>query len=198
MRILFGLLCILFMNGAVAQKTIGPETLIRQTADRVIQQIKANSEQYQSHPEQLYTLVNKVVLPHFDFVAMTNLALGNYADQFNATQKSEIIHEFQMLLVRTYGKALLEYNDQVITFQSMIGSEVGGEVTVRTEIEQAGGFPIPLHYRLKKSDRGWKVYDIIVDDISLVMNYRSSFSRQIRRKGVVGLIELLRRRNAEQ
>ena len=100
--------------------------------------------------------------------------------------------------MRTYGKALLEYNDQVIAYLPMEGSEAGGDVTVRTEIEQAGGFPIPLNYSLRKSDNGWKVYDISVDDISLVTNYRSSFARQIKKNGVDGLVDVLRTRNQEQ
>ena len=80
----------------------------------------------------------------------------------------------------------------------MQGSVADGEVVVRTEIEQPGGFPIPLDYRLKLSDQGWKVYDISVDDISLVTNYRSSFARQIRKEGVDGLIKLLKERNNQQ
>ena len=73
-----------------------------------------------------------------------------------------------------------------------------GDVTVRTEIEQKGGFPIPLNYSLKNSKQGWKVYDISVDDISLVTNYRSSFARQIKKNGVDGLIKTLHDRNQEE
>lgn len=177
---------------------IGPEQLIKQTADRVIDEIKANGEKYKEDPSQLYSLVDEVVLPHFDFVAMTDLALGRYKNKIDASQKPLITNEFRTLLVRTYGKALLEYNDQVIVFLPMEGSEADGDVTVRSEIEQPGGFPIPLNYSLRLSDQGWKVYDISVDEISLVTNYRSSFSRQIKKKGVDGLIELLRTRNEEQ
>ena len=127
---------------------------------------------------------------------MTDLALGRYKDKVTADQKPAIVNEFRLLLVRTYGSALLEYNDQVLTYLPMEGTEADGKVTVRTEIEQQGGFPIPINYRLKLGDNGWKVYDISVDGVSLVTNYRSSFKRAIKKSGVEGLIEKLKARNA--
>jgi len=195
---IIGIFLSLFLFGNSMATEIGPEQLIKQTADKVLNEIKINGAKYKKDPNQLYTLVDDVVLPHFDFAAMTDLALGRYKNKIDAAQKPLITNEFRTLLVRTYGKALLEYNDQVIKFLPMEGTEADGDVTVKSEIEQAGGFPIPLDYRLKLSDQGWKVYDISVDEISLVTNYRSSFARQIKKKGVDGLIELLRTRNEAQ
>jgi phospholipid transport system substrate-binding protein len=128
---------------------------------------------------------------------MTDLALGRYKTKISSEQRRLITNEFRILLVRTYGKALLEYNDQEIIYLPTEGSLENGDVTVRTEIAQKGGFPIPLNYSLKQTGQGWKVYDISVDDISLVTNYRSSFSRQIRKNGVDGLINTLRERNQD-
>ena len=196
--IFFSLFLLVNLTGNSFAVEIGPEQLIKQTSDRVLKEIKSNGAKYKEDPSQLFSLVDEVVLPHFDFAAMTDLALGRYKNKIDASQKPLITHEFRTLLVRTYGKALLEYNDQAIVFLPMEGSEADGDVTVRSEIEQAGGFPIPLNYSLRRGDQGWKVYDISVDEISLVTNYRSSFSRQIKKKGVDGLIELLRARNEEQ
>lgn len=198
MKHLIRLIIGLFLLGSGYAAEIGPEQLIKNTADRVLSEIKANAAQYKQDPSKLYALVDEVVLPHFDFAAMTDLALGRYKNKVDASQKPLIVNEFRVLLVRTYGKALLEYNDQVIVYLPMEGSEADGEVTVKTEIEQAGGFPIPLNYSLRQSDQGWKIYDISVDDISLVTNYRSSFARQIRKNGVEGLVEVLRTRNQEE
>ena len=175
--------------------TIGPEQLIRQTSDKVLDEIKSNAEKYREDPQRIYDLVNNVVLPHFDFSAMTDLALGRYSDDVSAEQRPAIINEFRRLLVRTYSTALLEYTDQTLVYLPMEGSESDGEVTVRTEIEQAGGFPIPINYSLRLGDDGWKVFDISVDEVSLVTNYRSSFARAIKKDGVDGLIKTLRERN---
>ena len=177
---------------------MGPEQLIRQTSDKVLAEIKNNADVYQSDPEQIYRLVDDVVLPHFDFSAMTDLALGRYKDEVNGEQRPTIVNEFRSLLVRTYSSALLEYTDQELIYLPMEGVESDGIVTVRTEIEQAGGFPIPINYTLRLGDDGWKVFDISVDDVSLVTNYRSSFARAIKKNGVDGLIKTLQDRNQEQ
>jgi phospholipid transport system substrate-binding protein len=194
-KIVLILFCMLVFPAIAAS---APEQLIRETSDKVLAEIKANGERYKSDPQGVYDLVNEVVLPHFDFAAMTDLALGRHKDEVSAEQKPVIIDEFRQLLVRTYSSALLEYTDQVVVYLPMEGVEADGKVTVRTEIEQAGGFPIPINYLLRLGDDGWKVFDISVDDVSLVTNYRSSFSRAIRKDGVDGLIRTLQDRNQSQ
>ena len=189
------ILCLLLTLALPATAAVGPEQLIKETSDRVLDEIKSNGDAYRSDPQSIYDLVNTVVLPHFDFVAMTDLALGRYKDQVSAEQRPEIVEEFRLLLVRTYSSALLEYTDQALVYLPMEGTEADGLVVVRTEIEQAGGFPIPINYSLRNGNDGWKVYDISVDDVSLVTNYRSSFARAIKKNGVDGLIQTLRDRN---
>ncbi len=176
----------------------GPEALIKDTSAKVIDELKANAETYQDNPQQIYRLVDEVVLPHFDFTAMTDLALGRYRDQVNDSQKPVIVAEFRTLLVRTYSSALLEYTDQELVYLPMEGSEADGKVKVRTEIEQQGGFPIPIDYALHRVGGDWKVFDISVDEVSLVTNYRSSFARAIKKQGVDGLIQTLQDRNQAQ
>lgn len=188
---------ILLLLALPALAVTGPEQLIKQTSDKVLAEIKANAESYKRDPKEVYRLVNEVVLPHFDFSAMTDLALGQYKDEVNAEQRPTIIEEFRLLLVRTYSSALLEYTDQKLIYLPMEGLEADGEVMVRTEVEQAGGFPIPINYTLRLGEDGWKVFDISVDDVSLVTNYRSSFARAIKKNGVDGLIKTLQDRNQE-
>ncbi len=180
-----------------AQAVTEPEQLIRETSDKVLAEIKANADTYKSDPKGVYKLVNEVVLPHFDFSAMTDLALGQYKEKVSAEQRPTIIEEFRLLLVRTYSSALLEYTDQQLIYLPMEGLEADGKVMVRTEVEQAGGFPIPINYTLRLGEDGWKVFDISVDDVSLVTNYRSSFARAIKKNGVDGLIKTLQDRNQE-
>ena len=191
------LLCLLSLQITVAAET-GPEELVRQTIDQLLGEIKSNSALYQQDSAKLYSLVGEVVLPHFDLDRMVDLALGRHKSQLSTEQRPRIVKEFQALLVRTYSRALLDYNEQEIIYLPMLVSSETGDVTVRTEIAQDGGFPIPLTYSLSQDARGWKVYDISVDEISLVTNYRSSFARQIKKHGVDGLIETLRVRNQDR
>ncbi len=189
---------LLLLLVAPVMASTGPERLIRETSEKVLDEIKTNEKMYQSDPQSIYKLVDEVVLPHFDFATMTDLALGRYKDEVDSEQRPAIINEFRLLLIRTYSSALLEYTDQAMVYLPMEGIEADGQVTVRTEIEQAGGFPIPINYRLRLGDDGWKVFDISVDDVSLVTNYRSSFARAIKKNGVDGLIKTLRDRNQSQ
>ena len=192
------LLTLLLTLSLPAMASTDPEQLIRETSDKVLDEIKSNGEVYREDPKRIYELVDTVVLPHFDFSAMTDLALGRYRDEVSSEQRPVIVNEFRLLLVRTYSSALLEYTDQALTYLPMEGSEADGEVTVRTEIEQQGGFPIPINYTLRNGDSGWKVVDISVDEVSLVTNYRSSFARAIKKNGVDGLIQTLQDRNQSQ
>jgi phospholipid transport system substrate-binding protein len=178
-----GLILLLALPAMAAS---GPEQLVRQTSENVIAEIRANLDSYKSDPKKVYELVDELVLPHFDFAAMTDLALG-----------PAIIAEFRQLLVRTYSSALFEYTDQEMIYLPMEGNEADWMVIVRTEIEQAGGFPIPINYELRLGDGGWKVFDVSVDEVSLVTNYRSSFARAIKKDGIDGLIQTLRERNQE-
>lgn len=179
-----------------ALATGDPEQLIKDTTSQVLDAIKANLASYQDDPSSLYRLVEEVVSPHFDFPRMTDMALGRYLGEVSVDQRPTIEYEFRSLLVRTYGGALLEYNQQEIIYLPMEGTIEDGKVKVRSEIEQPGGFPIPIDYSMQLGDDGWKVYDISVDEVSLVTNYRSSFARAIKKTGVDGLIRTLQERNS--
>ena len=187
--------CLILLVTLPAMAATGPEQLIRQTSKSVMAEIRENIDTYQNDPQKVYELVDEQVLPYFDFTAMADLALGRYKDRVSAEQRSVIVTEFRLLLVRTYSSALVEYTDQEPIYLPMDGTEAEGMVTVRTSYEQLGEFPIPIDYSLRLGDDGWKVFDVSVDEVSLVTNYRSSFARTIKKDGVDGLIKTLQARN---
>jgi phospholipid transport system substrate-binding protein len=189
--------CLVLLIALPAMAATAPEQLIRETTKNVMAEIRDNLDTYKSEPQKVYQLVDEQVLPHFDFVAMADLALGKYADRVSDEQRSAIATEFRTLLVRTYSSALVEYTEQEPVYLPMDGMEADGVVTVRTKYDQPGEFPIPIDYSLRLGDDGWKVFDVSVDEISLVTNYRSSFARAIKRDGVDGLIRTLQARNQD-
>jgi phospholipid transport system substrate-binding protein len=189
--------CFILLVALPVMAASEPEQLVRQTSQSVMAKIKANTDTYKSDPHKVYKLVDELVLPHFDFAAMTDLALGRYKDEVSAEQKPAIVAEFRQLLVRTYSSALFEFTAEEMIYLPMEGNEAEGMVIVRTEIEQGGGFPIPINYTLRLGSEGWKVFDVSVDEVSLVTNYRSSFARAIKKNGVDGLIKTLQDRNQE-
>ncbi|MDR3221334.1 MAG: ABC transporter substrate-binding protein, partial [Candidatus Accumulibacter sp.] len=140
-------------------------------------------------------LVEAKVLPHFNFQRMTALAMGREWNKASPEQKKRLADEFRALLVRTYSNALASYKDVSVRYKPTNKPAGDAEdVVVKTEI-QSGGKPIQLDYSVKKGPDGWKVYDVIVAGVSLVTNYRDTFTQEVRANGVDGLIALLSNKN---
>lgn len=173
-----------------------PQQLVETTADKVLKKLKEDKQKIEQDPTYLHGLVDEYVLPHFDFERMSRWVLGKHWRRADANQKKRFVGEFRTLLVRTYASSLSEFSDQKITYLPMRGSEADGDVTVRSEVDQPGGFPVPIEYKLYKiKDGSWKVYDVAIDGISLIANYRTTFNQEIRQLGIDGLIKKLADRN---
>jgi phospholipid transport system substrate-binding protein len=145
---------------------------------------------------KVYQLVEAKILPNFDFNRMTQLALGKHWPRASAKQKQALVTEFRNLLVRTYSSSLTAYSNQTVEFKPLTMKPDATDVTVHSEIRQPGGQPIPIDYSMYKTDFGWKVYDVAIDGVSLVTNYRASFSSTIRQSGIDGLIKSLAAQSA--
>jgi phospholipid transport system substrate-binding protein len=140
-------------------------------------------------------LAEQKVLPHFDFERMTRLAVGRNWAQATPEQKQSLIKEFRTMLVRTYSSSLSQYRNQTIEVKPTKLGPNDKEATVRTSVLQQGGPSIPIDYAMEKMDSGWKVYDVIIDGVSLVTTYRGTFNDQIQKGGVDGLVKTLQDRN---
>jgi phospholipid transport system substrate-binding protein len=186
---------ILLFTANVSFAAMSPQELVEDTAEKVLTKLKQDRDKIKQDPAYLHGLVDEYVLPHFDFQRMAKWVLGKHWRKANADQRKRFVAEFKTLLVRTYASSLSEFSDQKLVYLSMRGKEAKGNVTVRSEVEQPGGFPIPINYRLHKKGDAWKVYDVTIDDISLIANYRSSFGREIRNAGLDALLKTLSKRN---
>ncbi|MEO1750586.1 ABC transporter substrate-binding protein [Thiofaba sp. EF100] len=187
---------ILVLIAPLSHADMGPDELVRVTSDKVLEAIKQNREQLKSDPKLVYKIVDELVLPHFDFEAMSKLVLGANWRRATPAQQAEFTREFRTLLVRTYAKSLAEYDEQGIRYLPMRPEADPNEATVRTEIQPKAGPSIPVDYRLRKSGTSWKVFDVSIDAVSLVTNYRTTFAQDVQRIGMDGLIKQLQRRNA--
>jgi phospholipid transport system substrate-binding protein len=173
-----------------------PDELARATTQEVLAILKQDKELQSGDLKKVYQLVEAKVLPHFDFNRMTQLALGKHWPRATAKQKQALVTEFRNLLVRTYSSSLTAYSNQTVEFKPLAMKPDATDVTVRSEIRQPGGQPIPIDYSMYKTAFGWKVYDVAIDSVSLVTNYRASFSNTIRQSGIDGLIKTLAAQSA--
>jgi phospholipid transport system substrate-binding protein len=173
------------------------QALVRATADKVLAEVRANKARLDRDSSGIYDLVQRHVVPHFDFTRMTQSAMGRYWRSATEEQRSALVREFQEMLVRTYAVALLNYSGQQIEYLPLRASAVEDDVMVQTKVSDAGAPPIPIDYRLSRTVGSWKVYDVTIDGVSLVSNYRSTFAEQVQRNGVDGLIRQLSDRNRQ-
>lgn len=196
--LLFLLCCFLLSVSAAANIADSPQKLVEDTTSKILATLKAEKNAVKKAPDRLYTLVDEIVLPHFDFELMAKRVLGKYWRQASDTQKVQFTGAFRGLLVRTYANSLTEYTDQAINYLPMRSDKDNQKVEVRSEVESPGKGPIQINYRLLDAGEEWKVYDVTINGVSLVTNYRSSFVNEIDRGGLDALISKIDSRNKGQ
>ena len=172
------------------------QQLVKDVTQRMIAVLREEAGDPGDDVEQLRQKMDEIVAPNLDFITMTKLAVGRHWRQATDEQKRALVTEFRELLLRTYARALNEYNDQELEVLPLRPSPHEDRVRVRSRVIQPNGPEIPVDYGLRYDDGEWQVYDIIVDGISLVTNYRSTFANEIRRSGIDGLIATLEQKNA--
>jgi phospholipid transport system substrate-binding protein len=185
-----------FNAGPALAADLPPDVLARTTTQEVLAILKQDKEIQGGNLNRVYQLVEAKILPNFDFNRMTQLAVGKHWPRATAQQKQSLVTEFRNLLVRTYSSALTAFTNQTVEFKPMTIKPDDTDVTVHSEIRQPGGQPIPIDYSMYKTAFGWKVYDVTIDGVSLVTNYRASFATTIRQKGIDGLIKTLTEQSA--
>ena len=191
---LFVSLLFLFV-AQVRADDIGPDELVKNTTLEVIAVIKQDRDIQAGDRAKIYALVEEKVLTHFDFRRMSQLAMGKNWRQATPEQQEAIIKEFRSLLVRTYAVSLSQYRDQKIEIKPTKLDADAKVATVKSLFLQNGREPVTVDYVMYKLPAGWKVFNITVEGVSLVENYRSTFNEQVRKSGVDGLIKTLAERN---
>ena len=195
-RILVTVAAVLALASAQAQeKLTPPDMLVKQVTLEVVELIAKDKEIRGGNRAKLIGLINDKVLPHFNFVSMSALAMGQSWNKASPEQKKRVTEEFKTLLVRTYASALASYSDQKFDFRPLRAKPSDTDVTVNVRVLQPGTQPVPIDYSMEKTASGWKVYDVMVGGVSLVANYRTEFNNLVREAGVDGLIKNLSAKN---
>lgn len=171
-----------------------PQQVIQKTSDQL--QVSLQKPEYKADFRKATALVDQIINPNVDFDRVSILVLGKHWRSATPEQRDRFKQEFRMLLVRTYTTAFTEYSDWKIRYLPMEQESSGKKVMVKTEILQSGGQPVAVNYRMVDEGAGWKVYDILIEGISLLQNYRTSFNAEIEEGSLDQLIAHLAERNA--
>lgn len=175
-----------------------PQQMVRLTGERVLAEVTARKADLEADPSLVYPLVQETVIPHFDFRSMSRSAMGRFWRRASDAQKLQVTEQFRELLVRTYATALLGYSGQQIEYLPVQYPANATKVMIPTRISAANSPPIPISYRLSLKDgEKWMVYDVVIDGVSLITNYRSQFATAVQRQGIDGLIGALTEKNRQ-
>ena len=195
MRKLFALMGFsLFASASPAQEA-SPEQLVQKITDEVLQAVKSDKQLAAGDKHKAVKLAEEKVLPYIDFEEATRLAVGRAWAKATPEQKKRIVTEFRNMLVRTYSNAIGGYEGQTLKVLPSRGKQDPQDTTVRTQFVRAGAPPLPIDFQMRKADSTWKVYDIAVEGVSLVLTYRSEFDAVVKQEGIDGLIKRLAQKN---
>jgi len=180
---------------ARAQQDLGPEELVKKVTQDVLDAIKSDKQLAAGDRQKALKLAEEKVLPLIDFEEATRLAVGRAWAQATPEQKKRLVEEFRKMLVRTYSNAISAYEGQTMKVLPVRMKPGDTEVTVHNRYIRAGGQPLPVDYSMHKTDQGWKIYDITVEGVSLVLTYRSEFDAIVKQEGIDGLIKRMAEKN---
>ena len=193
---LFALALSLFFVTAVAAQEMGPEEMVKKVTADVLDSIKSDKQLQAGDRRKALALAEQKILPHVDFQEAARLATGKAWNSASPEQREKITSEFRSMLVRIYSNAIDVYRGQTMRVLPLRMPPGATEVTVRNQYLREGRPPVPVEYAMRKTGPTWKIYDISVDGVSLVLTYRAEFENITRTSGVDGLIKRLAEKNA--
>jgi phospholipid transport system substrate-binding protein len=183
-----------FSNHVHSQEA--PDEMVKRITEEVMEIARTDRGVKTGNRERIHELVQARILPHLDFRRGTARTMGHHWRRATPQQRQRLIEEFRALMIHTYAGALSQVGDQKLEFKPLRDDPDDKEVEVRFQVRQPrGGEPVQVSYRLYHSPDGWKVYDVNVLGVWLSETYRNSFSSEIERGGIDGLIRTLEEKN---
>ena len=181
---------------AVAVPGPGPQELMQKASQDLLHELDANRAAVTRDPTKLRALADKYLLPHFDVDYAARLVLGKHWRTATEAQRKRFIDAFYQSLMRNYGDAVAEFTEDRLKILPFKGDLASGAATIRTEVKRSNGTPVPVNYTMRATPQGWKAWDITIEGISYVKNYRTDFGAEIDQKGIDAVIERLETQNA--
>ena len=188
-------LLVLLVFATPASSGQSPLELVRDTSTQMLMTLRDEKTSINQNPARLHEMIAENVMPCFDFERMARWTLGKYWRNASMEQREEFVKEFRALLVRSYGRVLVDYADAEIVYLPFRMKDDDTQVKVNTELSRPHDNSVKITYNLHSTTSGWKVYDVVIEGVSLVTNYRSSFMSKVRQDGIDQLIYLLAAKN---
>ncbi|MES2353784.1 MAG: ABC transporter substrate-binding protein [Pseudomonadota bacterium] len=176
---------------------LSPDAVIGKITADVLESVQNDRELRAGNREKVLALAEAKVLPHMDFARLTRLATGKHWREATPSQRDGLMREFRRLLIHTYSNAIGAYKGQTLVVEPLHMEQGDTDVEVHSKYLRPGAAPLSVEYSMGKTAEGWKVYDIAIEGVSLVMTYRTEFSEEIKRSGLNGLVAKLQEKNLQ-
>jgi len=195
MNLLRFLLVFFFLSTPVFAQELGPEDLVKKITQDVLDTIKSDKQLAAGDRQKAIKLAEEKILPHVDFEEATRLAVARGWKEATPEQRKKLVAEFRNMLVRTYSNAISAYEGQTMKVMPVRMKPGDTDATVHNQFIRPGAKPVLVDYAMRKTEKGWKIYDIVVEGVSLVLTYRSEFDAVVKQDGIDGLIKRLSQKN---
>lgn len=173
-----------------------PQELIEKTARGLLEALDADREKAKQDPARVRALVDELLLPHFDTDYSARLVLGKHWRAATPEQRRRFVDAFYKSLLRNYGSALAEFTADRLTVLPFRGDLATGQAVVRTEVKRSNGARVPVNYTLHSTPQGWKAWDVTIEGISYVRNFRNDVGAEVEQAGLESVIKRLESENA--
>lgn len=178
-------------TNAAGVDTSGPVEMMRSASEVMLKDLDANRAAYRKDRTKLYELVDRVLLPNFDVNFAAQQVLGKHWRTADAQQRERFVKAFYRSLMQTYSDAMIEFTGDRIRFMPFQGDPASNRATVRTEVRRDGGSSVKVNYSLRKTDEGWKTFDVVIEGISYVKSFQEDFASELDQQGLDALIKRL-------
>ena len=174
-----------------------PDQMLNSVTQELLSDLKAHDRELRANPNKIYSIVTNRLVPHVNAAYMAQSVLGREVwAAATENQRSRFVDEFRLMLVRTYANSFLAYSNQTVEYYPVKGGYEGkNRVQVNSLIRQPAGQPINVSYRLVHNSGEWKVYDIIVEGVSLLQGLQAQFGEDASSQGIDTLINRIHNHN---
>jgi phospholipid transport system substrate-binding protein len=187
----------LVFGGGAAATAAGPDEVIREASSEIVAVLDTRRDELAADEQELYRVVDNILLPRFDRRYAGGLVMGKYWREATEEQRERFIMALYRSLLRTYAGSILDYEADSLEVLPFEGDLSEGKAVVETRVTLDTGVVTPVNYRMRLTDDSWKAYDVIIEGISYVTNYRKQYASEFRAKGVEQVIAELEAKGAE-
>lgn len=198
--IFLSMLGVFGLSDVLAQpETNDPLEMVEITVRDALAEVLENEEFYRDNGDRLQAMVEERIAPYFNFERMTQLAVAQNWNNATPSQQAVLIEEFSTLLIRTYANVSYDFRSELPNIRITPRDIRERRALIRVEVSRSRGRRgTAIDIRMEQRQQRWQVIDVMVDGVSLIVNYRVSFANEIESGGIDRLIQTLRSNNAAQ